>query len=809
MKKIITTLILFFLLGKSSFSQQIVGNVTGWVTDTKKSTLSSITVSLKKALDSTLIKISVSDKNGKFIFSELPFEKYFITVSAINIDSTNSVIFELGKLNSNYFLDTLIAEEHAYNLSSVTVTSKKYFIEQKLGEMVLNVEASITNIGSTALEVLEKLPGITIDKDGNISLKGKPNVMVMIDGKPSYLNGGDLANLLSNMNSNQLSQIEIMTNPGAKYDASGNAGLINIKTKKNLTNGFNGNINLSYGQGVYPKTNNSLMLNYRKGKINTFLNYGYILNKNYIEVSVVRNFLDNAGIKISELDQETRLINQSQNNNLKIGVDYYLNEQTTIGFVATGFIAPQNQRAETNSLIKDAMGNVTLVEKTSKTANNNWNNKTLNFYFHNKKGGDESNANLDYLRYNFSGNQNVNGSTYNTSNQLLFISNLKNILPLNLDVYSGRYDFSHSITDKTKIELGLKSSFVKTNNTTLFYTFLNSQEVLNDTLSNKFEYSENINAAYFNFNKKINKWNIQAGLRVENTNYKGQQISYSNKKDSTFNRSYLSVFPTLFISHQLNDNHQVSISIGRRIDRPAYQQLNPFVSIIDKYMRMAGNPYLQPQISKNIELSYTYKNKFTTTVNYGIITNMINETMMHEDSFIVRSMGNIGIRYNYGVSQTAVLPFTKWYTGIFFINLFNNKYDGMINGYKLNASQLTMSLNVNNQFIFNNGWSAEVSVSYTTKSREEGQAISLPFGFLSAGLSKSLMQNKASLKISIRDIFNSQTPKEIQNFQDVTSMLERVRDTRVINIAFVYRFGSQQKTKTTQQTEEQKRIQLN
>ena len=232
-------------------------------------------------------------------------------------------------------------------------------IEQKIDRMVVNVDVSITNVGSTALEVLEKSPGVSVDKDGNISLKGKSKVMVMIDDKPSYLSGAELANLLSNMNSNQLSQIEIMTNPSAKYDAAGNAGVINIKTKKSITQGFNGSVTLNFGQGVYPKLNNSIMLNYRTGNFNAFLNYGYILNKGFMNVDVQRTFLNSDGTKSGELDQLTHNINQSQNNNLKLGLDYFINPKTTVGFAATGFVAPQNQDGFTTSYLKDGNGNIT------------------------------------------------------------------------------------------------------------------------------------------------------------------------------------------------------------------------------------------------------------------------------------------------------------------------------------------------------------------------------------------------------------------------------------------------------------------
>jgi iron complex outermembrane receptor protein len=775
-------------------AQTIETSVSGSTVDTKNMPVESATISLMKSKDSSIIKIAVSDKAGKFSFTGISFGSYFVTTSAVSFAKTNSPVFIISENNTTIRVGTLILQELPKNLSAVVVTSKKPLIEQKIDRMVVNVDASITNVGSTALEVLEKSPGVTVDKDGNISLKGKSSVMVMIDGKPSYLNGAELANLLGNMNSNQLSQIEIMTNPSAKYDAAGNAGVINIKTKKSIAQGFNGSVTLSYGQGVYPKTNNSIMLNYRTSKINTFLNYGYSLNKGFMNADIQRNFFGTNGEKISELDQQANRINQSQNSNLKLGLDYYINKQTTLGIVTSGFIASQKQDGFTTSYLKDGNTNINFIEKTIRTFDNTWKNGTVNFNFHSSFDSSKKDiaANFDYLNYDFSGNLNITGLSYNP-NLILQASNyLKKLPRLAIDIYSGRLDYAQTLNDGIKLETGIKSSLVKTNNKAL-------------------NYSENINAAYLNLNKKMGKWMVQAGVRLENTNYKVLQSFLLQKPDSSFSRNYTSLFPTGFINYEMNGNNQFALSFGRRIDRPAYQALNPFIIFIDKYTYLTGNPFLQPQFSTNIELSHSFKNLLTTTINYSVVHDMISEALIHKDSVIIRKVGNIGTRYNYGITESATIPFSKWYSATLFANLYQNEYIGVINGYPFNAKQLTLSLNVNNQFSFTNGWSAELSGNYTSRNRNEGQAIILPAGQVSAGIAKQLLNNKASIKFNIRDIFYTQNPKEIQNFQDVQSTVKISRDTRVFNISFVYRFGASIKSKpaSTLPTDEQQRVKIN
>ncbi len=812
MKKILF-IITATIISLNIIAQNNGGSIAGTITDIKNTAIVSLTISLLKLKDSSVLKIKLTNDKGEFLFTQIPNGDYFVSINSTNYSSKNSNVINITDNNESIVLDKIILEPAGKNLSSVVVVSRKQLIEQKIDRMVVNVDASVTNVGSTALEILEKSPGINVDKDGNISLKGKSEVMVMIDGKPSYLSGTDLANLLSSMNANQLSQIEIMTNPSAKYDAAGNAGVVNIKTKKSITQGFNGNVTLNYGQGKYPKLNNSIFLNYRTKKLNTFLNYGYTNNKGFLDVAVQRYFMNTAGNKSYELDQYTNIINQSKNNNLKFGADYYINPKTTIGFVSSGFISPQLGTAFTSSFIYDSLNNINSIVKTNKTNTNVWKNGTLNINFNkifddNKK---ELTSNIDYLHYDFSGNQELYGSNYSASEQLQSTSYLKNILPLQIDVFAARVDYTQTLKNNLKLEAGIKASTVQTKNTTLFYTPINNQINFSDTLSNSFNYNENINAAYLNLNKKINKWTLQLGLRAENTNYSGVQSYYSNQKDSTFKHNYISAFPSTFISYQLNENNQISLSVGRRIDRPAYQQLNPFISFQDKYMQFAGNPFLQPQISTNFELSYLYKNIFNTTINYGIINNMINETMSHNDSLITRSVGNIGTRINYGITESATITFSKWLTTTVFANLYNNKYNGMISGYKLDTNQVTFSINVNNQFSFLKNWAAEISGNYTSRNRSEGQSINLPTGQVSVGISKQFLNNEASLKLNFRDIFYTSNPREIQNFQNVQSNLKIIRDSRVISVAFVYRFGSpiKLKPKNNTTTDEQKRIQLN
>src|SRR5215213_8339205 len=323
MKKLLSLIVIgtWALAGQA---QSINGKITGLVIDGSQKTIESATIALLRAKDSVNVKFSVADKSGKYMFENIGSGRYLVAITAVGHQKGFSETFEISAEKPEAHLKTIELVPQDKAMAGVTVAAKKPLIEQRIDRTVVNVEASITNVGSSALEVLEKSPGITVDKDGNISLKGKASVIIMIDGRQTQLGGTDLANYLRNMNASQMDQIEIMTNPPAKYDASGNAGIINIKTKKNTQFGYNGSANIGYSQGIYPKYNGGLNLNYRKNKLNLFGNFNHNYSHNYNKLTIQRNFRDkNTKELLSNFDQYAENQNISRSSNGKIGLDYF------------------------------------------------------------------------------------------------------------------------------------------------------------------------------------------------------------------------------------------------------------------------------------------------------------------------------------------------------------------------------------------------------------------------------------------------------------------------------------------------------
>jgi iron complex outermembrane receptor protein len=333
---------------------------------------------------------------------------------------------------------------------------------------------------------------------------------------------------------------------------------------------------------------------------------------------------------------------------------------------------------------------------------------------------------------------------------------------------------------------------VNTDNTANYYDIVNNTTEVDTTKTNRFLYRENINAAYVNFTKQLKKWTIQVGLRYENTNLSGHQLgnglSSTINKDSSFTRSYSNLFPTAYISYQANDNNTFSINYGRRIDRPAYQDLNPFLFFLDQYTYQAGNPYLLPQYTDNVELSHTYKGFLTTTLNYSYTKDFFSETFEQDGHATIIRQGNIGSRQNAGIAVSANVPVRKWWTAILYTNLNYNKFTGFLYGEQLSVDITTLLLNVTNQFTFAHGWGGEVSGFYQTKSAE-GQAIVDPLGQVNMAITKKVLKEKGNVKLGVRDIFYTMKPHGYINFQQTEATFSNQRDSRQVTLSFTYRFG--------------------
>ncbi len=789
MKTIITILLLTIsgYLGAQT-------RVQGIVREGKNGPLESASISLFKGPDTTVSRTTVTDKEGRFEFSNIPAGIYRVRVSVVGFETVTGASFNIASGDKTMDLPGFDLKRKNNELQSVVVVSKKQFIEQKNDRILVNVDASPANAGTSVMDVLEKSPGVSVDKDGNISLKGKQGVTIMIDNRPTYMSAAQLATYLKSLPSSAIDQLEIMSNPSAKYDAAGNSGIINLKTKKNKVRGFNGSATLTYTQGEYAKPGGSINLNDRETKFNFFLNGGYTYWQGFQELDINRNYLDAGTGNINSIfTQNTHMKFLSPEVNLKLGADYFIDSKTTVGIVLSGYQNNETDHSVSNIALKNANNIIDSLVQSIGNIHGKWTNGAMNLNFRRQfdSSGRELTADADYIYYKSSSDQLFQNNTYDPNMKPLSTNTLSGNLPSTINIYSFKTDYTHPFQNDFKLEAGLKTSFVATDNKANYYDVTGNEYIPDTTKTNYFVYHENINAVYFNLSKKYKKWNFQAGLRVENTNYDGHQygnIYTVDNNDSSFKKSYVNAFPTAYISYELNDKNTFNVNFGRRIDRPDYGDLNPFLFFLDEYTYQAGNPYLQPQISTNVELSHSYHNMLTTTLNYSNTQNYFAETFQQEGHATIVRRGNIGRRQNAGIAVSLNMPFTKWWNATVYVNVNYNQYTGELYGEALDVHAIQGMGNMTNMFKFKHGWSAELSGWYRT-SGIEGQIYVQPMGQTSTAVAKTIMKEKGTLKLGLRDIFYTQQVKGTIDFQQTEATFHNTRDSRQLSLTFTYRFG--------------------
>lgn len=794
MRKLVTIVAGFLLMGSAVNAQQ----VTGTVKDDQGKVLDKATVSLLNAKDSSVAKLGVTGSNGKFSIGTSNPGSYLISTSHIGYAIKYSKVFEVSG-SGDIDLGDISVSKAGGNLTGVTVTSKKPMVEVRADKTILNVEGTMNATGNDALELLRKSPGVMVDKDDNISLAGKSGVRIYIDGKPSPLAGADLSNYLKSLNSAQIEAIELITNPSAKYDAAGNAGIINIRLKKNKAFGTNGSVNAGYNIGVYPKYNGGINFNHRNKGINFFGNYNYNNTKQNNVFNLYRTVLDTI------FDNNTRMIMRNKSHGFKTGIDFFINNKNTFGVLINGNIGDMsfnnNSRTPISYKPTGVVDRILTANNTNDMSRNNV-NFNLNHRFADTSGH-ELNLDVDYGLFRNDGNQLQPNSYYNAAgNTLLSQVMYRFISPTDIDIYTFKADYEQNFK-KGRLGIGGKIASINTGNN--FQRFNVSQltpevKALDVARSNQFDYKENINALYVNYNKQLKGVMFQAGIRMENTSTTGD--SYGLNPDGTvntgsvqtFERDYTDFFPSVALSFNKNPMNQWGISYSRRIDRPAYQDLNPFEFKIDEYTFQKGNVNLRPQYTNIVTLTNTYKYKLNTSLSYSHVNDVfaqLVDTAEKSKSFITRK--NLATRDVIAVNVSY--PFMKK-TYMMFTNFSANytKYKADFGGGSRIINIDAASFNIYQQHSYrfgkNQAWSAEVSGWYNSPALWEGAFKSKSMWSVDGGMQKNIFKGKGTFKVSVSDIFFSMKWRGTLNFAGQTSIASGNFESRQLKTALTWRFGS-------------------
>lgn len=789
--KILTLTVLILLNSLLGHAQLIKGKVVSAI----GVALPSCSVSITDKATAKIISLNITNQSGDFLFENIANGTYQIGITSIGFVSYTTATFKVNNDTTTIPNITLLPNKNA-NLATVVVTATRPLVEVKADKMQINVEGTINAVGSDALELIRKAPGVAVDKDDNIQMSGKAGVQIYIDGKPSPLIGEDLANYLKTIQSAQIDALELITNPSAKYEAAGNAGIINIKLKKNKSLGTNGSLQAGYAVGIRSKYNGGFNINNRTQKFNLFANYNYSYIDNVIDFRTNRKLAD------TTFDLRAKRIFLNKTSGFKAGLDFFQDRNSTWGVLITGNLTNSSPNGVSNNIITaNNTGNIfRILESNTRQIGNDDNvNFNTNYKFANAKNI-VFNVDADYGIIKLNRNLFQPNTYFNaTKTQVLSEVNYNLLSLADISILAIKADYEQPLAKGT-LGVGAKFSYViSDNNFKRYNVFSNTQKTLDVSKSNQFDYRENINAIYINYNKNWKKIQLQAGLRGEQTEASGTSYAITASEAVNLNsgqkfvRRYVNLFPTVGISFTGNAKSIWNVAVGRRVDRPNYQDLNPFEFKIDEYSARAGNVGLIPQFSYNAGITNSYKNKLISKITYSKITNLIGRLIDTTDgSKSIFKPRNLALQNLVSLFESYQLTYKK-YTGIYTANLFYTNYQADFGGGSrvINNSATALIVTAQNSIKLIKDYTVELNANYNSPT-VNGTAFEKVRWGIDVGAQKVVLNGQGTIRLSATDIFWTNYDRSYLVFgaQTVDGIFKR--ESRQYKLNFSYRFGSKQ-----------------
>ncbi len=768
-------------------------SIQGQLKDNEGATVPFANVALYNSSDSSMVKVETTNESGNFHLKNIQAGNYFLKATFVGLPDLVKENLELAN-NENKQLNTLTFKSQAEELAAFNVTEERVMVEVKPDRTIFNVQGTINSTGSNAISLLRKAPAVNVDNQDNINVLGRSGVRVYVDGKQLPLSGDDLSNYLKNLPADQIDRIEIITNPGAKYEAEGNAGIIDIRLKKDKSIGANGSVSGTYTQGELTRYNINGSGNYRNKKMNVFGSLGYNVNDNFHDI-VFQNYQN--GLFMDE-------INDTQNNremyNYRIGTDFFLSKNHTLGFLVSGGNLTGEEISFNRIAISDqqtitTIDSVLIADNTGKSSRIN-NTYNLNYRFFNKKG-QTLNIDLDYGKYQ-NKNKRFQPNTYFNAAEDSVLTEVINSYdtPIDIEIYTAKLDYERSL-GKGKLGIGTKYGRVVTQNTFKVFDEVNGVAIIDNSQSNLFDYEENVYAGYLSFSHPLGKkFNIIAGLRAEQTDATGNLTAFSSTQQAPpVELNYLSWFPNAGITWKVSQKQNLALNYGRRINRPDYNVLNPFRTQLSELSVATGNPFLRPEIVNNFELGYTLNYKYNFKVAYSRtddkITRLIGPDPIDPRAGFI-SWDNLATEEV--ISFNASLPITvrKWWDA--FINLSASHIDNQAdygNGAVVDVQNFSYTIYQQHTFKLIKGFKGEISGYYSGPGVWGGVFKYDANWSIGAGIQREFLKKKLKARLNANNIFNQIGWKGVSEFNGLTSTGNGMWDSRFVSLSLNYNFGNQ------------------
>lgn len=785
MIKVLTTTVLIFV---SSFLYCQQKTIEGKIINGKKQPIAFANIVIVSKANNKVFKGSFADSLGHFSITIKNNGQYKLVVSNTGFATDSASVFTIDSATTVMQLPNIILAEAFKIGTEIIVQTKKKFIEIQADKTVLNIENSIVAVGNSAFELIKKAPAVTVDKDDNLKLKGGIAI-IYVDGKPFYLSGEQLTQYLKNLQADAISKIEIIGNPSSKYDAAGLTGIINIRLKKNKQFGTNGSLTLGTGYGRYPKVNSALTLNYRAKGINVFTDGSLGYNESFNNLTY--NSIINNGSSYSIQNRDNYWHPKTNWYSYKIGADFTVSNKTIIGILVKGNGDNVNAITDNNTIFsnqnqKTLQGIITQKDDHQNTKSISYN---INLKTEIDSLGSELTADADYVTYNRKANDvNYNNFYDGNNNPYRNAYTFRNASPADINIKTIKTDLIKVLSSSLKIETGAKYSAVQNNNY-LKVDSLNSNNnwVIDYNRTNTFIYTERITASYFNFTKDWKKISLQTGLRLEHTNYTGNSVTLLQVRDS----SYTNLFPSVFITYRQNLKNTWNASYSRRINRPSYQSLNPFINFIDPFTQFEGNPNLKPSFTQSFEVKHSYNDFIYSSLSYSYTrAQTANVILQDKNTGAVRNItANVGNSSYLSLNVSASLQPFKWWNMDNNINFSGGNSTSTYPNYEFNQSFFGVDISWDNTFKLPKKFKVQLSAFYSTPYKDGISQIRSNY-VATIGLQKTFGDGKALLKINYNNFIGTNAYRAIYLSNNLNIDWTNRWEGRRINISFNYKFGN-------------------
>lgn len=752
--------------------------------------LAAATIALYHAREPKPVQEISTDTIGRFHFKNVATGFHQIRVSLVGFeDSRKDSIAIIG---SDPLELVIRLVQTSNELEEVRITGKRPFVEQRLDRTIINPEALLSSTGGTAMDVLEKSPGVSLDQSGHVRLSGKSNTAVYIDNRPTYLTGEELQQYLRSLPATEIDRIELMTNPPSNYDVAGNGGIIVIHTKKSRSKGIHGGISLAYQQGKYGQTINSGDISINREKWAIGSSASLVTTNTFTDLHIYRKFDESMASVSPVFSQNTWIRRQGTSLAGRLNADYFVDTKSTLGVNVNMRSTPLLLRSEGESHF---MG-TSLTQDSSLSAINKEDRSFchlgMNVNFRHKLPDTEQmfTIDLDYLRYIGDNDQGFTNTTYHPDGRPIYFERLVGYLPNQIHIYSAKADYTYPVREGLLLAAGVKSSRTSTNNVADFYHILEDIAVLDLEKTNHFRYREYIHAAYFNANGNKGKWAYQAGIRMEATNANGHQLGNDVQPDSTFRRHYLDFFPSLFVQYKFSpeSKHSTKLNYGKRIDRPHYTWLNPFITPFDRYTYYVGNPYLKPAYIHQAELSYRYEPYLDVTFAYAKVNDLMTETIHLEDGVYYSQQGNLGslttksINTNLSYNPVPALKMNLYAA------VHETHTESAFFGDRLDSRGVFALIRPMISYNFLGKWTVQLDGEYQSK-QVFAQFVVYDRGRINTAINYKL-NAACSFNLAFNDLlYTNKNAGEIGYLSGTYATYSNLRDTRTASLSFRYRFS--------------------